>query len=786
MKLKKTISLISAITLLAGCDFDAGERTTFQDEDNTSLIERTITGSDDGSYTIASCIAVPATWDNAIAVTATGSHQVNGETQPLEVTPQAYPEGVTQLENHYGLPDHSWQCFTDIARDYLSSDSAKIAFSLTPQSDSAMVYTTLGIVADGSRNDHYYGNLAGHQMLTSDTVDAHWVKAAESVELSNIETLELADKTLLFSNALYQDLSSELTTLFSFDDTGLKEIAEIPQSDSLYLVNGIYISHKTYNADIDGDEQDWTDIRYSTDLSDWSDAVTLPRIAQIQWDPREQQYIAFTNDYNSPTDNATYVSDDLVTWTKESWVNFQSPNVAFLADGTAIVETSSRNDPYWIRDANTDQWNPVEITSVEGYEDYVGTIKFSAQRVWENNNRLFTTAIRQLTDVGDSGWDNEQIVFGYSDNGTDWVWTDLGLYDEISSDYDIQHIGENTIIYSTNNALLVSHDKGITWQTKTKPSILVSADKNLETYISGGRIDNLRVVGDYYIGNASLYTGAPSSSSVLFKTKDFESYELLAVSSWIQPLISATQIQFLESRLDGMALQTLTDAASDNDGDYINDTLDGDDDNDGVKDEEDAFPLDSTESLDTDKDGIGNNADTDDDGDGVLDEEDAFPLDATESVDTDKDAIGNNTDTDDDGDGVSDEEDVFPLDSTESVDTDKDAIGNNVDTDDDGDGILDDEDALPLDATESVDTDSDGIGNNADTDDDGDGVTDEEDVFPLDATESQDSDSDGTGDNSDATPDGIVEDIIEESSGGAMHFSWLLVLLTLIRFRKRY
>ena len=44
-----------------------------------------------------------------------------------------------------------------------------------------------------------------------------------------------------------------------------------------------------------------------------------------------------------------------------------------------------------------------------------------------------------------------------------------------------------------------------------------------------------------------------------------------------------------------------------------------DDDNDGVTDENDLFPLDSTETIDSDSDGIGNNADTDDDGDGLLD-----------------------------------------------------------------------------------------------------------------------------------------------------------------------
>jgi hypothetical protein len=52
-----------------------------------------------------------------------------------------------------------------------------------------------------------------------------------------------------------------------------------------------------------------------------------------------------------------------------------------------------------------------------------------------------------------------------------------------------------------------------------------------------------------------------------------------------------------------------------------------DSDNDGVNNAEDTFPNDPSESVDTDNDGIGNNADTDDDGDGVADTVDGDPLD---------------------------------------------------------------------------------------------------------------------------------------------------------------
>ena len=189
------------------------------------------------------------------------------------------------------------------------------------------------------------------------------------------------------------------------------------------------------------------------------------------------------------------------------------------------------------------------------------------------------------------------------------------------------------------------------------------------------------------------------------------------------------------------------------DDDSLGNACDTDDDNDGVADTSDVFPLDPTETLDTDSDGIGNNTDTDDDGDGVSDILDVFPLDSSETVDTDFDGIGNNADTDDDGDNVPDSSDAFPLNASEWADTDLDGIGNNADTDDDGDGVADDSDAFPLDVAESVDTDSDGIGNNADTDDDGDTYADNVDVFPLDSAEWLDTDSDGTGNNADTDDD---------------------------------
>ncbi|WP_440877502.1 hypothetical protein [Thalassotalea sp. PLHSN55] len=287
------------------------------------------------------------------------------------------------------------------------------------------------------------------------------------------------------------------------------------------------------------------------------------------------------------------------------------------------------------------------------------------------------------------------------------------------------------------------------------------------------------------------------------------------------------------SDLDGDGVGDNADADADGDGlADINDPdpTKKDTDGDGVKDGADAFPDDSTETLDSDSDGVGNNSDNcpampnqnqldtdqdglgnvcdpDDDNDGVLDGDDDFPLDenafeATDSdgdgwpvgqdpddtdanvpeidyVDTDGDGAADNgglaPDGDDDDDGVDDALDEFPLDDSEFNDADDDGTGDNADTDDDNDNTPDVDDAFPNDAGESSDSDMDGIGDNSDNcplvsgpqtntdnddlgdvcdpDDDNDQVVDADDAFPLNPEESVDTDGDGIGNNEDSDDD---------------------------------
>ncbi len=120
---------------------------------------------------------------------------------------------------------------------------------------------------------------------------------------------------------------------------------------------------------------------------------------------------------------------------------------------------------------------------------------------------------------------------------------------------------------------------------------------------------------------------------------------------------------------------------------------------------------------DIDKDGKPNHLDLDDDEDGVPDQQDAFPLDPHEWQDKDRDLIGDNLDADDDGDGIGD-------------DQNKNGIADCEELDLDGDGVDRAKsvpwDAFPHDPKEWRDTDGDGIGDNADLDDDNDGYSDED------------------------------------------------------------
>ena len=258
---------------------------------------------------------------------------------------------------------------------------------------------------------------------------------------------------------------------------------------------------------------------------------------------------------------------------------------------------------------------------------------------------------------------------------------------------------------------------------------------------------------------------------------------------------------------------------------YGNSTIDRlgciDSDGDGYSDVNDDFPLDPTRYLDSDGDGFGDGEDDcifvagtstngsigcfDSDQDTWADNDDSFPIDSTQWNDTDNDGFGDNSNgnnpdscptvkgnstseilgcIDNDGDSWADSIDLFPDDSSEWADNDSDGFGNNIDfcpstpgnstngtigcLDDDGDSWSNNRDFLPDDFTQWIDSDGDGFGDNKSgtagddcpmqngsstndftgcLDTDLDGWSDVGDAFPNTPSQYLDRDGDGYGDN---------------------------------------
>jgi gliding motility-associated-like protein len=194
----------------------------------------------------------------------------------------------------------------------------------------------------------------------------------------------------------------------------------------------------------------------------------------------------------------------------------------------------------------------------------------------------------------------------------------------------------------------------------------------------------------------------------------------------------------------GDVLLSEEDVLLDTDGDEYVDFQDPDDDNDGVFTQfEKPDPngdFNPADAIDSDGDGTPDYLDSDDDGDGIdsFNERADQDLDGdpSDALDFDNDGTPDYLDTDDDNDGLSTKVEGLK-------DTDGDGTPDYHDTDDDNDGVPT---LFELDGFGNpLDTDGNGIIDAIDTDDDGDGLlTTDEDLNGNGDPRDDDTDSDGT------------------------------------------
>ncbi|MGF1686109.1 hypothetical protein L4C36_05365 [Photobacterium japonica] len=560
--MKKKVLLITMMSALSGCNYGNGERSLFWDDEDSVTITREMVSEESGLWTVGACIAIPAHWErNAISVSATGTHQVNGERVSFNAVPTLFEAGSEQIADLYALPDYQWACYTDIERDYAGDiDSGSITYHLSPESDDATIFTTMGVISDTRRTEYFYGRLASHQLLASDTTAPYWRKSEVTPSFSYWESLTLNDGLLIYAVNDAPLPTEVMDMAFHINVDGVSQTYEKPKDGVIYSVNGVYIHQLDYSAEINGNSQDWTNIRFSTDLIDWSEAATLPKIQQVQWDPRDEQYIALSHDYFAPLDHKTYTSVDLSTWSEVQWIDRQSPQVAFLSHGVAVLDSNDPTQPYWLRDSVSDSWTVLEMPDVE--QTLSGAVRFNVHELVMKDDRFYTTGLRWYwddkgdADTSNDTFTNENILFGMSDDGLDWTWKTVGVYDDVGSDLTLTFVGENTLLYSTSQALVVSHDGGLTWEPKVQPTSVLNDDESSAVYQSA-RIDTIEYVNGEYIGTTYSAPATHNGGYVLFKTQDFERYDLLLASGFIQPIIGSEQWHVVESTLEGIALQTL-------------------------------------------------------------------------------------------------------------------------------------------------------------------------------------------------------------------------------------
>ncbi|WP_430460638.1 hypothetical protein ACQUQU_15660 [Thalassolituus sp. LLYu03] len=629
----KRLLLVLSAGLASGCWYSPGERSVFWEEDGSVTIERSMTADllDVENWQTGSCIAVPSDWTGDITVSISGTQQSGGVEQAFTATSAAYDAGTTEIAGLLPLPDLTWHCYADIARDYGPDSTGTITYQLMPESDAATVVTTIGVLSDDADKEYYYQQQSSHQLLRSDTVDAYWMPLGDVLIGDGSQTLQTLDvgSTRYYFGSVWSGASDQASRLYQLTDDGVTALADIPRTETLLRVNDLYFSLSAYTADIDGNNQTWTDVRYSSDLATWSEPATLPHLHAIYWDAVREEYVAAVEDSYTPIEKGVYTSTDLSSWTYANWVDLQTVYFAFLSNGRAFAASSnSYPTPFHQRAAESDTWEVADIIPQKVGESQTHQFLFTGMQVIDDV--IHVVGYRRFLDG--STVTNDDVFYGQSSDGENWSWHDLGSYAELGYPSEFYVMGSEIFVSTGNRQLLRSLDNGDSWtEVSSAATALV---ENTELYAAESIwVRNVVKQGGQYVLTvmASLKDGEIPSLTALISTSDFAAYQLLAVSNGQAIVPNLSALTFTEQVGGQLRAQQLQDAAADNDGDYLSDAIDPDDDNDGVPDEDDALPFDATESVDTDGDGIGNNADTDDDNDGVPDTSDRYPLDSERS-----------------------------------------------------------------------------------------------------------------------------------------------------------
>ena len=403
-----------------------------------------------------------------------------------------------------------------------------------------------------------------------------------------------------------QNSALEHDTINGIKALGNSRVQLLATENGLAVSENSGLSHSIFDSSLDGIESDEINsVEYlggENLLITNGSGVSISGDFGESWRYHELGNWLNSSDYNSTTglivigsnDSGAYISKDSgQTFTYKSTANGLLSNVvssvAIADDGTIYLshETADGADQAGVS-YSTDQGS-----------------SFTALPLFENDNILDSSEGTSALEIF-----NVEV----SKSGSVFLATESGLY--VSSDQltsFTRYLDDSSILTITlvdNESWYIGHVEGIS----------ISHDGG-NSFINSGEESGISIVQNIFIDehDAIYINSGPDFKSSVDNGITF-------TSAYNSRNAVSDSIVFAFS-------------SQDTDADGFPDKVDADDDNDGVLDISDVFPLDAAESVDTDNDGTGNNADTDDDGDGVEDQLDYFSL----------ISLGDLTDTDSDG-----------------------------------------------------------------------------------------------------------------------------------------
>jgi hypothetical protein len=331
------------------------------------------------------------------------------------------------------------------------------------------------------------------------------------------------------------------------------------------------------------------------------------------------------------------------------WRNIDSGrNYVWLMNGFAVKQLGELN---YITDSN---WRVKAVTDLDGDgkdDIFWRHVTRGDTRIYLMDGIKFKTSEISLR-VADLNWqivasgdvngdDKGDIIWRHKLRGDNNIWLMNGT--SIISSYVLNNININWMVAGAGDINGDGTDD-IIWRNKVD-------GRNWAYLMNNGQIQSSQLINsvansDWSIADVSDLDGDGKDDLFWRQNKSAQTFIFLMNGFTIksQGYSNAVSNNWQVANIADYELES-NSTTQDKDKDGISNNIDTDDDNDGVLDVDDAFPLDVNESIDTDDDGIGNNADTDDDNDGVLDEDDAYPLDASRwqrlSVSHDVDGDGN-------------------------------------------------------------------------------------------------------------------------------------------------